>query len=113
MRCSAGGAVVCCVILRQAGDTIAMWLPECSEKHVAQLAAARIGMVVAEVDPQLASGEAVGKILEQSGATVSTEKKHCSDPVRGRTSAKRVSSLPLIFHVCALVPCCSVHRSRR
>lgn len=48
-----------------------MWLPECSEKHVAQLAAARIGMVVAEVDPKLASAEAVGKILDQSGAAVS------------------------------------------
>lgn len=48
-----------------------MWLPECSEKHVAQLAAARIGMVVAEVDPNLASAGAVGKILEESGAAVS------------------------------------------
>ena len=55
----------------KAGDTIAIWLPECSEKHVAQLAAARIGMVVAEVDPKLASAEAVGKILEESGAAVS------------------------------------------
>lgn len=54
----------------QAGDTMAMWLPECSEKHVAQLAAARIGMVVAEVDPKLASAEAVEKILEESGAAV-------------------------------------------
>lgn len=57
---------------QQAGDTMAMWLPECSEKHVAQLAAARIGMVVAEVDPKLASAEAVGKILEQSGSAVSS-----------------------------------------
>lgn len=48
-----------------------MWLPECSEKHVAQLAAARIGMVVAEVDPKLASAGAVEKILEESGAAVS------------------------------------------
>lgn len=55
---------------RQAGDTIAIWLPECSEKHVAQLAAARIGMVVADVDMKLASAEAVGSILEQSGAAV-------------------------------------------
>lgn len=50
---------------------MAMWLPECSEKHVAQLAAARIGMVVAEVDPKLASAGAVEKILEESGAAVS------------------------------------------
>lgn len=56
--------------LGQAGDTMAMWLPECSEKHVAQLAAARIGMVVAEVDPKLASATAVEKILEESGAAV-------------------------------------------
>lgn len=55
---------------RQAGDTIAIWLPECSEKHVAQLAAARIGMVVADVDMKLASAEAVGNILEQSDAAV-------------------------------------------
>lgn len=55
----------------QAGDTMAMWLPESSEKHVAQLAAARIGMIVAEVDPSLASAEAVDKILEESGAAVS------------------------------------------
>lgn len=50
---------------------MAMWLPECSEKHVAQLAAARIGMVVAEVDPKLASAGAVEKILKDSGAAVS------------------------------------------
>lgn len=56
--------------LSQAGDTIAMWLPECSEKHVAQLAAARVGMVVAEVDQQLTSPEAIGKVLEECGATV-------------------------------------------
>lgn len=49
---------------------MAMWLPECSEKHVAQLAAARVGMVVAEVDPKLASAGDVGKILEESGAAV-------------------------------------------
>ncbi|CAM9857078.1 unnamed protein product [Ectocarpus sp. 6 AP-2014] len=54
----------------KAGDTMAMWLPECSEKHVAQLAAARIGMVVAEVDPKLAAAAAVEKILEESGAAV-------------------------------------------
>ncbi|CAN0232377.1 unnamed protein product [Scytosiphon promiscuus] len=54
----------------KAGDTMAMWLPECSEKHVAQLAAARIGMVVADVDPNLASAGAVEKILEESGAAV-------------------------------------------
>lgn len=54
----------------KAGDTIAMWLPECSEKHVAQLAAARVGMVVAEVDQQLTSPEAIGKVLEECGATV-------------------------------------------
>ncbi|CAM9462701.1 unnamed protein product [Ascophyllum nodosum] len=54
----------------KAGDTIAMWLPESSEKHVAQMAAARIGMIVAEVDPSLISAEAVGKILEESGAAV-------------------------------------------
>eukprot|EP00903_Cladosiphon_okamuranus_P012787 g11951.t1 len=54
----------------KAGETMAMWLPECSEKHVAQLAAARIGMVVAEVDPKLASAGAVEKILEESGAAV-------------------------------------------
>ena len=47
-----------------------MWLPESSEKHVAQMAAARIGMIVAEVDPSLISAEAVGKILEESGAAV-------------------------------------------
>ena len=40
---------------------------------MAQLAAARIGMVVAEVDPKLASAEAVGKILEESSAAVSLE----------------------------------------
>lgn len=59
--------------MEQAGDTIAMWLPECSEKHVAQLAAARVGMVVADVDHKLASAEAIGKVLEESGATVRAE----------------------------------------
>ncbi|CAM9729327.1 unnamed protein product [Choristocarpus tenellus] len=56
--------------LHQPGDTVAVWLPECSEKHIAQLAAARVGMVVAEVDPTLTSADAVGKVLEESGATV-------------------------------------------
>lgn len=47
-----------------------MWLPECSEKHVAQLAAARVGMVVADVDHKLASAEAIARVLEQSKPTV-------------------------------------------
>lgn len=55
---------------KQAGDTVAMWLPESSEKHVAQLAAARIGMVVADVDHKLSSVEAIAKVLEDSGAVV-------------------------------------------
>lgn len=65
----------------QAGDTMAMWLPESSEKHVAQLAAARIGMVVAEVDPSLVSAEAVEKILEESGAAVSSGSIYFSDRI--------------------------------
>ncbi|CAM9828456.1 unnamed protein product, partial [Discosporangium mesarthrocarpum] len=55
----------------KAGDTVAVWLPECSEKHVAQLAAARVGMVVAEVDPALDTPTAMAEVLEQSGAAVS------------------------------------------
>lgn len=76
----------------KAGDTIAIWLPECSEKHVAQLAAARIGMLVAEVDPKLASAEAVGKILEESGAAVALMEESVVPALR--------ASVPELRHYC-------------
>jgi len=52
------------------GDSIAVWLPECSEKHVTQLAAAKAGLVFADFDLSIDTPEALGDALADSGAKV-------------------------------------------
>lgn len=45
------------------GDTIAVWLPECAEKHVTQLAAAKIGLLFADFDLNISTVEDVRSAL--------------------------------------------------
>lgn len=52
------------------GDSIIVWFPECAEKHVAMLTAAKIGAKVIELDPAVDSISAIRKALEASKCRV-------------------------------------------
>lgn len=47
----------------EAGDTIAVWLPESAEKHVTQIAAAKVGLLFADLDLNISSVEEVRSAL--------------------------------------------------
>lgn len=48
------------------GDTIAVWLPECAEKHVILMSAAKIGLKVVDVDTKLTEVADVRSFLKSA-----------------------------------------------
>ena len=52
------------------GDSIVVWFPECAEKHVAMLTAAKLGAKVIELDPAVDSISAVRSALKAAKCRV-------------------------------------------
>uniref|UniRef100_M4BHS1 AMP-dependent synthetase/ligase domain-containing protein n=1 Tax=Hyaloperonospora arabidopsidis (strain Emoy2) TaxID=559515 RepID=M4BHS1_HYAAE len=53
----------------QVGDVVALWLPNSVENVVTQLAAARAGLTLAVIAPEVAEMEELAFILQDSGAS--------------------------------------------
>ncbi|TMW66736.1 hypothetical protein Poli38472_014048 [Pythium oligandrum] len=53
----------------QPGDVLAVWLPNNAENYVTHLAAAKAGLTLAVIDPEISSAEEVKYILEDTKAS--------------------------------------------
>lgn len=53
----------------QPGDVLAIWLPNNAENYVTQLAAAKAGLTLAVIDPEIATAEDVEYILQDAKAS--------------------------------------------
>lgn len=55
-------------LMFQPGDVLAVWLPNNAENYVTQLAAAKAGLTLAVIDPEISTAEDIEYILQDSKA---------------------------------------------
>mmetsp|Transcript_50056 Transcript_50056/g.140357 ORF Transcript_50056/g.140357 Transcript_50056/m.140357 type:complete len:251 (+) Transcript_50056:48-800(+) len=77
------------------GQTVALWLPDCAEKHVALVAAAKLGMNIVDIDVDLTEVNDVRSFLKMANC-----KAIYFQPVHGNTDylLQLRKSIPEFFH---------------